>query len=78
MAKDTGATKAELIKLIEDEITQTEEALTHVHSALNAGTLQFNAIYQRKKTEYEGVLWALNAVLDVATGREAEPEPSEG
>ena len=67
-----GATKAELVKFIEEEIKETEEALEHVNTALRAGNLQFNAVYQRKRAEYSGVLWAYNAVLDLALDRKPE------
>lgn len=67
----TGATKNELVKFIKEEITQTEEALAFVESELaKKTTTQFNMTYQRKRAEYSGVLWALNAVLDLAEGRE--------
>jgi hypothetical protein len=68
-----GANKSDIVKFIKDEITETETALAFVVSELEKKTnTQFNRIYQRKKSEYEGVLWALNAVLDVADGREVE------
>lgn len=72
MAKDTGATKAELVKFVKEEIAQTEEALGFVETALASGNLQFNGIYQRKRAEYSGALWAYNAVLDLAEGREQD------
>lgn len=62
-----GASKTDLVKFIKDEIAETETALAFVVGELEKKTTtQFNRIYQRKKSEYEGVLWALNAVLDVA------------
>jgi hypothetical protein len=62
-----GASKTDLVKFIKDEISETETALAFVVSELEKKTTtQFNRIYQRKKSEYEGVLWALNAVLDLA------------
>lgn len=68
-----GANKVELVKFIKDEVAQTETALAFVVQELNKPTnTQFNRVYQRKKAEYEGVLWALNAVLDVAEGKEDE------
>lgn len=70
-----GATRNDIIKFIKDEISETETALEFVVSELGKKTnTQFNRIYQRKKSEYEGVLWALNAVLDIAEGREVENE----
>lgn len=73
-----GATKNEIIKFLKEEIAETETALAFVVSELEKKTTtQFNRVYQRKKSEYEGVLWALNAVLDVAEGRENEDQNSE-
>lgn len=70
-----GATKQDLIKFIKEEIKQTETALEFVENELRKKTTtQFNAVYQRKRAEYSGVLWALNAVLDVAEGREDETQ----
>lgn len=66
-----GANKNEIVKFIKDEISETETALAFVVTELNKKTTtQFNHIYQKKKAEYEGALWALNAVLDIAEGRE--------
>lgn len=66
-----GANKAEIVKFIKDEISETETALAFVVGELEKKTTtQFNHVYQKKKSEYEGVLWALNAVLDVAEGEQ--------
>lgn len=73
MADNKGATKAELVKFIKEEIAQTEEALGFVNETIASGRhTQFNRTYVRKQAEYEGVLWSLNAVLDLAEGREAD------
>ena len=68
-----GANENELVKFVKDEIAETETALAFVVKALETAT-QHNRVYQRKKAEYEGVLWALNAVLDIAT--EDAPAPT--
>ena len=67
-----GATKAELVKFVKEEITQTEEALGYVVAAIGEGVVQHNLIYQKKKAEYEGALWAYNLVLDLAEDRNPE------
>jgi hypothetical protein len=72
-----GLNKPEIIKFIQDEIKQTEEALAFVEAELVKGSTKHSMIYRRKKAEYEGVLWAYNAVLDVAEGREADADSSD-
>lgn len=67
-----GLSKPDLVKFIKEEISQTEEALAFVVGELEKGSVSYGAVYSRKKAEYEGVLWALNGVLDVAEGREAD------
>jgi len=68
----SGASKNDIVKFIKDEIAETETALGFVVAQLGKGAVQFNRTMMRKKSEYEGVLWALNAVLDIAEGREVE------
>jgi hypothetical protein len=73
-----GASKSEIIKFVKEEISETETALGFVVSELaKKTTTQFNRVYQRKKSEYEGALWALNAVLELANGVENEDQNSE-
>ena len=68
-----GANKTDLVKFVKDEISETETALAFVVSELEKKTnTQFNRIYQRKKSEYEGSLSVLYAILDLAEGREVE------
>lgn len=67
-----GATKQELVKFIKEEIEQTEQALAFVLAEYHKGSTDYGRVYARKKAEYEGVLWALGAVLDVALGTEGE------
>jgi hypothetical protein len=75
MANSSTVKLADVIKFVKEEITQTEEALGFVNSELDSGRkTQFNRVYTRKKAEYEGVLWAYNAVLDIMEGRDS-PQP---
>lgn len=66
-----AVTIKEVIKFVKEEIAETETALAFVVDALSTAT-QHSRVYANKKSEYEGVLWALNAVLDVAEGRDTE------
>lgn len=71
-----SATKAELVKFVKEEIAETEQALAFVEAELaKKTTTQFNLVYQRKRAEYGGALWALNAVLDLAEGKEDDQKP---
>lgn len=68
-----GKNKSELVKFIEEEISQTETALAFVIAELDSGkSTQYNYVYSRKKFEYEGMLSAYTAVLDAANGVEPE------
>lgn len=68
-----GANKNEIVKFIKEEISETETALGFVVSELEKKTTtQFNRVYQRKKSEYEGTLSALYAVLEYAEGSSDE------
>lgn len=64
---NTGMNKSELIKFVQDEISNTETALGFVVASLeDKSSTQYNYVYSRKKFEYEGALSSLYAVLEAA------------
>ena len=66
-------TPQDILKKIDLELEQYEEALSTVLLAIDSGeNIQYSRAYQRKKAEYEGAIDALVSTKNFINGTEDE------
>lgn len=66
-------TAQDILKKIDLELEQYEEALSTVLLAIDSGeNIQYSRAYQRKKAEYEGAIGSLVDLKNFINGRDAE------